>query len=151
MDSNTIRNLLIAIVFVVTPIVGHSATKPVVEEVKAQEVQVVENTPIPTAKPATKPQVSGLTPVQEYVKEVFSDDYPRAFEIIECESKWNTKAFNNNAEWGGTGQDRGLWQINNVFHPVSDECVYDYKCATDYAFRMYKNDNYSFERWTCGR
>lgn len=153
MDNNTIKNLLFSLVFVVVPIVGHSATKPVkVEEVHAQEVQVVESTPTPTLEPTPEPYTPQFSdPIKQYVFEVFGDDYPRAFDIIECESTWNTKAFNDNTTWGGIGQDRGLWQINNKFHPVTDECAYDYKCATDYAYRMYLNDHNQFNRWTCGR
>lgn len=96
------------------------------------------------------PALEFATEVQAYVYEVFGDDYEKAFEIVNCESKWNEKAFNDNTTWGGIGQDRGIWQINNVFHPVSDECAYDYKCSTTYAFRMYTNDDQTFRRWTCG-
>lgn len=100
--------------------------------------------PTPTPKPHFEDEM------KQYVYDKFGDDFERAFSIINCESKWNAKAFNDNTVWGGVGQDRGIWQINNKFHPVSDDCAYDYKCSTDYAYRMYKNDNYSFERWTCG-
>jgi len=101
----------------------------------------------PSATPALKFDIDA----QAYVYKVFSKDHERAFEIIDCESKWNTNALNDNTTWGGIGQDRGIWQINNVFHPVSDECAYDYKCSTNYAKRMYDNDNQSFTRWTCGK
>ena len=70
--------------------------------------------------------------------------------IIDCESKWNQDAhavnWNNKA-----GVDRGLWQISSLHHAeVSNECAYDYKCATNEAIRIAKaRQNWS--AWSCAR
>ena len=135
-------NEIFATIMILTVFVGYDvAHKPPVPTVEAKEVvEVVMPTPTPIPD----------TP-QEYIKYKFGEDYQRAYEIVECESKWDERAFNDNSTWGGVGQDRGLWQINNVYHPVTVECAYDYKCSTDYAYRMYINDNKTFVRWTCGR
>lgn len=117
------------------------AAEPEVQELGVDVKQEATPTPTPTFD----------NEIESYVYEVFGEDYEEAFEIIQCESSWNTQAYNDNTWWGGVGQDRGLWQINNIYHPISDECAYDYKCSTDYSYRMFVNDNKSFVRWTCGR
>lgn len=150
-ETPVVRNIFIAIMLT-TIIAGYDIARGNEKlEVKAQEVQVVISTPTSTPEATTKAHTLVFdNPVRQYVYDKFGDDFNRAFDIIDCESKWNTKAHNDNTTWGGVGQDRGLWQINNKYHPINDECAYDYKCATDYAYRMYKNDNYQFNRWTCG-
>lgn len=116
------------------------------EEVGA--IQVVVPTPTPTTPPAPTTQ---RQEIENYVREVFGDDWERAFAIIECESSWNPKAVNDNTEWGGVGRDRGIFQINSHFHPLTDEQAFDYKQNIDYAHRMFVNDGRTFIRWTCGR
>jgi hypothetical protein len=64
----------------------------------------------------------------------------------------NTQAVCDNTLWNGKGQDRGIFQISNYYHPgVSDTCAFDYRCNIDYAYKMFVNDGYSFRRWTAGR
>jgi len=115
-------------------------------EVVAQESVTVTTTLEPTVKPAP-------TDIKGYIEYKFGNFAPRALEVLECENKTlNPYALNDNTLWGGIGVDRGYWQINNVYHPyVSDWCASDVVCSTDYAFRMFVNDNYTFVRWTCGR
>lgn len=144
--NNLVTNIFITIMLV-TALVGYDiAHTPTTSASEPTPTTLPTLIPTPTAKPLVFDSLA-----KQYVYDKFGDDYPKAFKIIDCESKWNTKAFNDNTAWGGIGQDRGIWQINNVFHPISDECAYDYKCSTDYAYRMYKNDNFNFSRWTCGR
>ena len=149
--EHPITNIFIGIMLV-TVIAGYDIAHSPTPEVKAQDGVAAVSTPTPIAKSTTASDTIHFDDeVKQYVYEKFGDDYPKAFKIIECESRWNLRALNNNETWGGIGQDRGLWQINNKFHPISDSCAYDYKCSTDYAYKMYKNNNYSFIRWTCGR
>lgn len=71
-----------------------------------------------------------------------------AYNIIQCESRWNDQAINVNAKHKSV--DIGLWQINNKFHPdVSVECAADYKCATKEAIRIYKERGNSWDAWVC--
>lgn len=116
-----------------------------------EEVIVSASEIVPTTTPSPTPTPVLPTEVHRYIYEKFGEDYEKAVKVVMCESRFKLKAFNDNTTWGGVGQDRGIWQINNVYHPVSDACAYDYKCSTDYAYRMYKNDNKNFNRWTCGR
>ena len=95
-----------------------------------------------------------------YVKFKFGPDADKAFLLLQGSTKcqgenptFNPKAICDNTLWGAVGQDRGYWQINNVFHPdVNDWCASDVKCSTDYVYRMYKNDGNTFsKRWTAGK
>ena len=113
-----------------------------------------------------KPEIVTLTPsipefdseVEEYIFEVFGEHYDKAMFLLkgkdgDCAENrtLNPYAVNDNTWWGGIGKDRGIFQINSVFHPLTDEQAFDYKQNIDYAFRMFKNDNYTFVRWTCGK
>ena len=70
------------------------------------------------------------------IQDEFGADYEIAVAIAKAESNLNPKAHNVNRN--GT-VDRGLWQINNKYHPeVSDECAYNVGCATKEAARIYK-------------
>ncbi|MCX6705353.1 MAG: hypothetical protein NT162_03405 [Candidatus Woesebacteria bacterium] len=96
--------------------------------------------------------------IQEIIN-VFGEDSDKAFLLLmgkdngSCAENrmLNPRAVNDNSSWGGTGKDRGIFQINDQFHPISDECAFDYKCNINYAHRMYLNDNKTFIRWTCGK
>ena len=120
---------------------------PRIDVVKAQE-------PSPTPTPV----LEFTTDAEKYVYEVFGEHYKKAMLLLkgddECggENKTlNPYAVNDNTVWGGIGKDRGVFQINSVFHPLTDEQAFDYKQNIDYAYRMFKNDNYTFVRWTAGR
>jgi len=113
---------------------------------RADHLVVVAQEPVMTPTPIPSDIVG-------YINYKFGSDAWKALKVLSCENKTlNPEALNDNTLWGGVGKDRGFWQINNVFHPsVSDACAKDVKCSTDYAYRMYKNDNYRFTRWTCGK
>jgi len=92
-------------------------------------------------------------PIKTYVlKEIYKAGLnpDEAEAIINCESKWNADAHAIN--WNGKqGIDRGLWQINSLYHPeVSNECSYDYKCSTKEAIRIYK-DRGNWSAWSCSK
>ena len=125
---------------------GYTKKEPEVQIVEAKEIEQPQVTSTPTPTPIP-------TDIKGYVEYKFGNKAELALKVLECENKTlNPYAINDNTAWGGTGRDRGYWQINDVFHPyVSDECARDVKCSTDYAYRMFKNDNETFVRWTCGR
>jgi hypothetical protein len=141
-----ITNIFLA-TMILTAVVGYDIAHTEVPPVKAQEV--VES-PVASPEPTTAPIPEDIV---GYINYKFGEDAEKAFKVLNCENKTlNPKALNDNTEWGGIGKDRGYWQINDIFHPsVSDWCASDVKCSTDYAYRMYMNDNKSFVRWTCGR
>jgi hypothetical protein len=65
--------------------------------------------------------------------------------LIKSESGWNTWAMLDNPN--GAGVDRGLFQWNSRWHPeVSNECAFDYKCATKEFIRVVKA-NGNFNAW----
>lgn len=140
------RNLFITIMLV-TIFVGYDVAHTPKIEVKAQEVPV--STSIPTATPEP------LTP-ETYIKQKWGDESWKAFKVLqgkECAENrgLNPTAVNDNREWGGVGRDRGIFQINDVYHPLTDAQAFDWKQNIDYAYRMYLNDEHTFKRWTCGK
>jgi hypothetical protein len=105
------------------------------------------NTPIPTEAPLVDNPYN-------YIVKVFGVYAPRAFDLLTnpaCHENLNLNPLAVFKDSDGS-EDRGIFQINNIRHPfVSDSCAFDYKCNTDYAWRMFKNDNYTFKRWSCGQ
>ena len=99
--------------------------------------------PAPTVTPTPIP-----TDIVGYIHYKFGDDAWKAFRVLDCENMGlNPYAINVNKNGS---IDRGYWQINTI-HPVTDACARDVKCSTDYAFRMYSNDDNTFIRWSCGK
>jgi len=117
-----------------------------------EEVGAIQVT-VPTSSPTTPPApTTQRQEIENYVREVFGEYADEAFELLECENKnLDPKAVNDNTVWGGLGVDRGIFQINSHFHPLTDEQAFDYKQNIDYAWRMFVNDGHTFVRWTCGR
>lgn len=68
--------------------------------------------------------------------------------IVNCESKWNDKAFNDKNSNGST--DSGLWQINSIHKSISDADKMDYKAATKWALEKRLRDG-SWSAWSCSR
>jgi len=125
------------------------------------KVEAKEVTPTPTPTIAvTKPVIEGREQIIQEIINVFGEDSDKAFLLLmgksgsDCAENrmLNPRAVNRNTDWGGVGADRGIFQINNVYHPsVSDECAFDFKCNIAYAKRMFDNDHGSFIRWSCGK
>ena len=105
------------------------------------------------AKTRTEIYPKPENPVKEWVLTKIYDaglNPDEADKIIECESHWNTEAHKVN--WDNKkGLDRGLWQINTLFHPeVSNSCSYDYRCSTEEAIRIYKERG-NWSAWECSK
>lgn len=115
----------------------------------ASQIEAYE---MPKDEPITALRIYPETdPIKAYVlKKVYEAGLnpDEAEAIINCESRWNADAHAVN--WDNKkGVDRGLWMINSLFHPeVSNECSYDYKCATKEAIRIYK-DRGNWSAWAC--
>lgn len=93
---------------------------------------------------------------EDYVTYKFGNDAWKAFLLLKGNEDCGGEngSHNPNAVYVNTdgSRDRGYWQINDYYHPhVSDWCASDIKCSTDYAYRMYVNDDNTFVRWTVGR
>jgi hypothetical protein len=132
---------IFAAILIITAIVGYDAAHTPVAPI----TPVIAATPTPTVTPIP-------TDIKGYVTYKFGVYAAEALKVLECENRtFSPNAINDNTLWGGVGVDRGYWQINNVYHPVTDSCAKDVVCSTDYAWRMFVNDHYTFVRWTCGR
>ena len=67
--------------------------------------------------------------------------------LAKCESTLNANAINDN---GVYGIDRGVFQINDYYHPeVSDECAFDVRCATEWT--MWRINNGYQHEWHCDK
>lgn len=97
--------------------------------------------------------------VENYIREVFGEYADKALLLLsgndQCSGENKTLdslAVNiNNGRVAPGSRDRGIFQINDYFHPkVTDDMAFDYEQNIDYAFRMFENDNHTFIRWAAG-
>lgn len=91
-------------------------------------------------------------PIRDEIVEVFGEDAEDALKIAECESRFNPNAVNRNwseeeGEYWST--DRGIFQINDVFHPAHIKFYFDYKTNIAMAYKIFKDAGNSFSPWTC--
>lgn len=125
------------------------ATKPIRAKTGVQQAPTV---PQPTSVPVVRIASARSTPlspraeIEAYVEKVFGKYAKRAKAIIACESSWNPAAVNNSNR--DKSNDKGLWQINSI-HGLSDACRLDYKCSTDYAYKLFKRSG--FQPWYSSR
>ena len=67
--------------------------------------------------------------------------------LADCESTLNPTARNDN---GYYGVDRGVFQINDYFHPeVSTECADNVECATKWTIDMINSGQQ--HQWSCNK
>jgi hypothetical protein len=141
-------------IILITILVG--ADVAYAKRVKASSVDYSE--PQATVQATPAPEVY-YEPVEEYIRLTFGVYGDKAMLLLKGDGvrpcaenrSLNPRAVNDNRTWGGVGVDRGIFQINSVFHPLTEEQAFDYKQNIDYAWRMFENDNYTFKRWTAGR
>ncbi len=144
-------------------------TKRVVSEVKSHYPISPTPNAIPDAKEKGKEQqkigdtnnIPTKQEIENYIREVFGEHAEKAFLLLKgkgegsCAENRNLDVFatNDNTKWGGMGKDWGLFQINDFYHPVFKLNLHkDWKANVDYAFKMFKNDGYTFyKRWTAGK
>lgn len=161
MSNETLYRNIFATIMLVTIIVGYDIAHTPTEIVHAQNNEVVVPTPTPTAELIT--EVQNDTP-ESYIRKVFGEHADKAFLLLKgngagsCAENRTLDQNAKNRNWikGKPGEywstDWGIFQINDHFHPVEElNLRTDFKANIDYAWRMYKNNGYSFERWTCGR
>jgi hypothetical protein len=68
--------------------------------------------------------------------------------LADCESKFNPNAINNKNNNPSFSVDRGVFQINNYWHPdVSDECAFDVDCATRWTIQKINSGQQGL--WVC--
>lgn len=138
--------------------VWSSETGQVSTSTTAQEsVLVSQDTNV---SPTPIPALELTTEAHRVVFEVFGGDYEKAILLLKGNEKCqgenpslNQNAVNDNTVWGGIGRDWGLFQINDVFHPVFELNLHkDLEANVRYAKRMFENDGKTFsKRWAAGK
>jgi len=123
------------------------------------------NISIPKIEVQAKEEIKPLewpTERHAYLYEVFQENYDKALLVLsgvqDADGKYICGGENKglrpdavNVNRDGS-RDRGIFQINDKYHPLTDEQAFDYKQNIDYAYRMFKNDNYTFaNRWVAGK
>ena len=136
-------------ILLVTSIVGYDVAHTP-KDVVAEVVNV--QTPAPTITPAPIP-----TDIPGYISYKFSKYAPKAFLLLNgnenCggeNKKLDPNAYNTNDDGS---RDWSIFQINDKFHPVAElHLATNWKANVDYAWRMFKNDGYTFsKRWVAGK
>jgi hypothetical protein len=114
---------------------SHIATSRAIESISSSDYNVPQDIPMKDW-------------VLNEVRKAGIDEY-KVWALVNCESRWNADASLINYS-GRQGVDRGLFQINDKYHPeVSNACSYDYKCATKEAIRIIKK--HGFKEWVCAK
>ena len=100
-------------------------------------------------------------PIEQYIYNTFGDHYDKAMLVLRgngiCGGEnrgLNPYAVYENKTDDGIvwSRDRGIFQVNSVFHPLTDEQAFDYKQNIEYSWRMFENDGNTFsKRWSAGK
>jgi hypothetical protein len=90
--------------------------------------------------------------VEEQIREIAREhnfqwpDY--LVKLAHCESTMNPSASNSIGNKPVGSIDRGLFQINDYWHPnVSDECAYNLRCSTEYTIKLINKGKQNL--WVC--
>ena len=148
-NMNILINNFFITGLILTCVVGYDVAHT--PNIKAIDVSPA---PEPSPEATTTPQAIPNDP-EGYVRYIFGDHTDKALlllkgnEVCSGENKQlDPLAVNRNRDGS---RDRGIFQINDKFHPLTDAQAFDFKQNINYAYRMFKNDNYAFVRWTVGR
>ena len=61
-------------------------------------------------------------------------------------------AVNDNTTWGGKGRDIGIFQINTFWQKMYNEkLLMDPAINIRIAYKLFKDNGFSFKLWTCGK
>ena len=81
-----------------------------------------------------------------------STDLLIATAVSMAESTCNPSATGSNPPTEGCpdgSRDRGIFQINDCYHPwVDDACAYDLQCNANAAYQIYRDASSTFQPWT---
>lgn len=95
--------------------------------------------------------------IQDDIRAVFGDYADDAMRVLECENKrLDPEAVNDNTTWGGVGRDHGIFQINDYWQGFrhdgkAKQFLQDPAINIRVAWRIFEDEGYSFQKWTCGR
>lgn len=96
--------------------------------------------------------IEKLSPDQiEVMNQIIDLNLEHERELIQlsfCESSLSPNEIGINKSAQHYSEDRGLFQINDYFHPdVSDECAFDIECSARWTNKMIEDGNGN--QWTC--
>lgn len=112
---------------------------PLISINEVQQVQAVEPTPEPDKCSPIENEI------EQYICEVFEDDYEDAMTILSCENaSLNPLAINDANSNGST--DVGIFQINSI-HGFTVAEMQDYRLNVDFAHKLMHRDTWS--AWAC--
>jgi len=94
-------------------------------------------------KPLKAEQLSTEEQVMKMVR-VAGLNEKEIYALILCESHWDRYAI------GDSGKSRGLWQINKIYHDISNECAFDPICSTKWSIEKILHDG-NLSAWSCSR
>lgn len=99
---------------------------------------------------ATGGTISVEEEIRQIAKEANFEWVEYLVKLAKCESSLNPNAINTQNNSPSGSKDRGLWQINDYWHPeVSDEVAFDVRLSTEWT--MWRiNSGYQAE-WVCDR
>jgi len=123
-------------------------------KVYAEEVYTAENIISPLAD---EPKVKEATDKQSIsirnkIREVFGDHADKAFKVLSCENAaLNPNAVNTAGNEPAGSRDIGVFQINEYWQKTQGKFLFDPEVNIKIAYIIFKDNGYSFDRWTCGR
>lgn len=113
-----------------------------------QPTIVPSDQPTPTATPT--PTQRDLIAAE--IERVFGPDAPKAFKLLACENHaLNPDAVNTAGNVPAGSRDIGVFQINEYWQKTQARFLFEPDINIRIAYKIFKDNGYSFERWTCGR
>lgn len=90
--------------------------------------------------------------IRAKIKEVFGVHADKAFKVLSCEnSALNPNAVNTAGNEPAGSRDIGVFQINEYWQKTQGKFLFDPEVNIRVAYIIFRDNGYSFDRWTCGR
>jgi len=147
---NSIRKTILILVLLI-PFTIYATSEMTASE--GEKVGVIQTTNKDIVSEELKGEVYKLqkNPVRQEIQRVFGSNWRLAYAIMMSESSGRVEVTNTNTRnCGRTGElsiDRGLFQINDCWHPdVSIDCAFDMKCNIKEAYRI-SNGGTNWQPW----
>lgn len=90
--------------------------------------------------------------IRTKIREVFGEHADKAFKVLSCENaSLNPNAVNTAGNEPAGSRDIGVFQINEYWQKTQGRFLFDPEINIRAAYIIFKDNGYTFERWTCGR
>lgn len=98
----------------------------------------------------SEPEVVGE--IEQMIIDVFGEHSDKAFKLLTCENpRHDPNAINTSGNYPEGSKDVGVFQINEYWQEVNYRFLLDPEINIRIAWKIYENNGFTFERWTCGR